>query len=159
MKEIKLFQEKPIKVQLVEYLLAGIGVLSLLFGNTVWSQTGILVSIALTLVDYKVSDMMIKTFVNTKEISLLGLPIMPFKKDVELPDSIFVFGTSVSSNTEWSTVSATGTRDRLERVVLPFFTANKHFAVFSSNKHYLTLETGKALSDLLDVELHNTLET
>ncbi len=159
MKEIKLFQEKPIKVQLVEYLLAGIGVLSLLFGNTVWSQTGILVSIALTLVDYKVSDTMIKTFGNTKEIRLFGLPIMPFKKDVELPDSIFVFGTSVSSNTKWSTVSATGTRDRLERVVLPFFTANKHFAVFSSNKHYLTLETGKALSDLLDVELHNTLET
>ncbi|WP_299212930.1 hypothetical protein [uncultured Aquimarina sp.] len=96
-----------------------------------------------------------KDFDNQKLFSVFGLVLFRSKLKMEFPDYISVFSGSFSLDNEWGAVSAIGTKEIHEKLVVRFFTDNRKVTLYKTDNHQKALDKAKELSELLDLEIHD----
>ncbi|AXT52003.1 hypothetical protein D1818_14545 [Aquimarina sp. BL5] len=96
-----------------------------------------------------------KDFDNQKLFSVFGVVLFRSKLEMEYPDYISVFSGSFSLDNEWGAVSAIGTKERHEKLVVRFFTDNRKVTLYKSDNYQKALDKAKELSELLDLEIHD----
>ncbi|MHA7056912.1 hypothetical protein ACWGOQ_0006810 [Aquimarina sp. M1] len=102
-------------------------------------------------VSYKIKQ----DFNNEKLYSIFGLVVYKTELNLEFPDYISIFSSSFSLNNDWSTVSALGTKERHDKVVVRFFTNNRKVTLYKTNSDNMARKKAKALSDLLGLEVYD----
>jgi hypothetical protein len=99
-----------------------------------------------------------KNFENKLNIILFNMKLFSIKKELISPEYVSLFGQSFSSDNEFSTVSALGSKASFDFYVIRFFGENnKNDIVFKSKNKEVVLRKGKQLSIMLNVELLNKL--
>ncbi len=102
-------------------------------------------------VSYKINE----DFINEKLYSVFGLVLFKTKLDLEFPDYISVFSGSFSVNNEWATVSAIGTKERHENIVVRFFTENRKTTLYKTNDYKKAIDKANGLKELLEVDIYD----
>jgi len=115
----------------------------------------ILFIISLLFFGFSISYKITKEFSNQKLYSVFGIVFYRTELKSEFPDYISIFSGSFSVNNDWSSVSALGTKERHDKVVVRFFTENRNTTLYITNRYDKALNTASDLSKLLDVEIHD----
>ncbi|SHI95255.1 hypothetical protein [Aquimarina spongiae] len=111
---------------------------------------------SLLLFGFSVSYKITENFQNRKLYSIFGVVIFSSKLELDFPDYISVFSGSFSMDNEWGAVSAIGTKERHEKLVVRFFTGNKYVSLFKTENYKEALQKAEELSKLLEVEIYDT---
>ncbi|WP_298546900.1 hypothetical protein [uncultured Aquimarina sp.] len=96
-----------------------------------------------------------KDFNNEKLFSVFSLVLFRSKLEMEFPDYISVFSGSFSLDNEWGAVSAIGTKERHDKLVVRFFTDNRKVTLYKTDNYQKALKKAQELSELLDLEIHD----
>ncbi|WP_074409875.1 MULTISPECIES: hypothetical protein [Aquimarina] len=148
-------QEKPIKGKILSILVLVISVAFLFYTEEPILSRFIFLLLSLGVFGYSVSYKINRDFNNQKLFSFFGFPIFKTKLDLEYPDYISVFTTSFSLDNEWGAVSAIGTKERHSKIVVRFFTGNKNFTLYKTEKYEKASRKANELSKLLGVEIYD----
>ncbi|MBG6133061.1 hypothetical protein IWQ47_004605 [Aquimarina sp. EL_43] len=148
-------QEKPLKVRILSVVFLMVSVSFLFYTEeSILSRLLFLLS-SLIIFGYSVSYKISGDFDNQKLFSVFGFPVFKIKLNLEYPDYISVFSTSFSLDNEWGAVSAIGTKERSPKIVVRFFTGNKNFTLYKTEKYDKASEKANELSELLGVEIYD----
>ncbi|WP_109302045.1 hypothetical protein [Aquimarina sp. AU474] len=150
-------QEKALKGKIVTSIVLLFSFLFLFNQTEPFLPRLILFIITLLIFGFSTSYKISSDFNNQKLFSFFGLSLFSIKLDLDFPDYISVFSASFSLNNDWSTVSALGTKERHNKVVVRFFKGNKNVTVYKTNKYQEAVEKANELRTLLNVEVHNMI--
>ncbi|MFD2563526.1 hypothetical protein [Aquimarina rubra] len=156
MKNVICKQERALKAKILVAIVLSFSFMMLFFGSEPLTPRILLFTGSLLVFGFGVSYKINKDFNNEKLFSVFGLVLYRAKLDLEFPDYISVFSGSFSLNNEWATVSALGTKERHEKIVVRFFTDNRKVTVYKTNTYNAAFEKARELSDLLSVEIYDT---
>lgn len=127
----------------------------LLFGSEPFYERFIFVIGSLLVFGFSVSYKITKDFNNKKLFSFFNVVLFKSKLTLEYPTYISVFSGTFSVNNEWGTVSAMGTKERHQKVVVRFFTDNRKETLYITNDYNMAVKKANELSTLLDVEVYD----
>ena len=148
-------QERALKGKIVSTIILIFATIILIFApEPVFLKVVVFVG-ALLVFGFSSSFKISKDFNNEKFFSIFGIVVIRKKLEIEFPDYISVFSGSFSLNNDWSTVSALGTKERHEKLVVRFFKENRKETLYKTKSLEKALEKAKALSELLNVEIHD----
>ncbi|MBQ0733728.1 hypothetical protein [Aquimarina celericrescens] len=156
MKTVICKQERALKGRILSYMVLVFSVLYLLVVSEPFLPRIILFSVSLFVFGFSTSFKISSAFDNEKLYCFFGITLFTTKLDIEFPDYISVFSTSLTSDNEWGAIAAIGTKERLDRFVVRFFTANKNFTLYRTSKQKIAQQKAESLSKLLNVELYDT---
>ncbi|WP_106793702.1 hypothetical protein [Aquimarina sp. Aq78] len=148
-------QEKPVKGRILSILILVIAIAFLFYTEEPLLSRLIFLLLSLGVFGYSVSYKINRDFNNQKLFSLFGFPIFETKLDLEYPDYISIFTTSFSLDNEWGAVSAIGTKERHSKIVIRFFSGNKNFTLYKTEKYGKAYKKANELSELLGVEIYD----
>jgi len=118
----------------------------------------ILFVVALLIFGFSVAFKISKDFKNKKVYSFFSIPFFAVDLNLEFPDYVSVFSTSFKLSNEWSTVSALGTSEKHDRVVIRFFKDNRHYTVYKTKYYKLAVEKANELGEMLNVEVYDAIK-
>jgi len=150
-------QLKPLKIKIL-----GIVIFPLI-GYILFKEIGsifqiiFLLVISVILLLYKIRyEVMVGGYVY-KHFGFLNITVYKRKMDISYPEYISVFSASFKQDNEWGSVSALGTQERHEKIVIRFFNGTEKFTLYKTNNYTIALKKAKELGELLDVEIHNAI--
>lgn len=155
MKSIFLKQQKPLKVKILYMLIFMLTIYLIIVDTIILSQIMTLLGIGLILLGYSVSYEIKKDFENHKHIMFFGFSVFKEKLVINFPEYISVFSASFKQDNTWGAVSAIGTKQRQDAIVIRFFSDTTHFTVFKTSSHTIAFDNAKKLKALLDVEIRD----
>ncbi|MDY8135327.1 hypothetical protein [Aquimarina sp. 2201CG5-10] len=155
MNEVFLKQSKPLKVKILGILIIVLIVYLFFFYDSPLSQIVTLSIISFLLLSYSISYEIRKDFSNYKHISFLGFSVFKQKLKIDFPDYISVFSASFKQDNEWGAISAIGKEGKHDAFVVRFFSGNKNFTIYKTNKYSRALSKSNKIGDLLNIEIHD----
>ncbi|WP_271770051.1 hypothetical protein [Aquimarina algiphila] len=158
MKSVFCKQEKPIKGRILSVLVLLVSIAFLFYTEESILSRLVFFFFSLIVFGYSVSYKINKDFNNQKLFSVFGFPVLKTKLNLDFPDYISVFSASFSLDNEWGTVSAIGTKERHSKIVVRFFTKNKNFTLYKTERYEKALKVAHELSELLEVEIYDTIK-
>ncbi|MEW7289561.1 hypothetical protein [Aquimarina sp. 2304DJ70-9] len=151
-------QERALKGKILSVFILVFSVFFLFTTSEPLFSRIILLGVSLFVFGFSVSYKINMDFNNQKLFSVFGITIFKTKLKLEYPEYISVFSASYSLNNEWGSVAAIGTKERHDKVVVRFFTGNKNFTLYTTENYQVALDKANALSELLGIEIYNTVE-
>lgn len=151
-------QEKALKGGILSIIVLLVSIAFLFYTEELLLYRVIFLVSSLIIFGYSVSYRINKDFNNQKLFSIFGFVVFITKLNLEYPDYISVFSASFSLDNEWGAVSAIGTKERHHKIVVRFFTGNKNFTLYKTDKYENALDKANALSELLNVEIYDSIK-
>ncbi len=148
-------QERASKGKIVTIIVLAFSVFYLFeMSEPIFSRV-VLFTISLMIFRFSISYKINRDFNNEKLFSVFGITIFKTKLEIDFPEYISVFSSTFSSDNEWSSVAALGTKERHDRVVVRFFNGNKKFTAYSTRDYKKAIETANRLSSMLGVNIYD----
>lgn len=156
MKNVICKQQRALKAKILTSLVLGVAVLMLLNTDLLLMTRLLFFIIALVVFGFSTSYKITESFDNEKLFSVFDVTVFTAKLEIEFPDYVSVYSGSFSSNNDWSTISALGTKERHNKFAVRFFKENKNHTLYLTHQHKDALQKATALSELLNVELYDS---
>lgn len=99
-----------------------------------------------------------KDFINYRQITVFTIPLFKIKMKFLFPDYISLFHQSFIQTNNRGFVPNTLNDAKYKSYTIKFFKGNQNIIVFESPNKNKVLGLGSSLSEMLDVELYNTLK-
>jgi len=151
-------QEKALKGKILTSIVLVFSFLFLFNETEPFLPRIILFFVTLIIFGFSISFKISKDFRNKKVYSCFGIPFFAVDLNLEFPDYISVFSASFKLNNEWSTVSALGTSEKHDRIVIRFFRNNKHHTVYKTKRYDDAVKIANKLGKMLNVEIHDAIK-
>ncbi len=151
-------QEKALKGKIVTSIVLIFSFLFLFNETEPFLPRLIVFIITLLIFGFSTSYKISSDFNNQKLFSFFGIHFFSAKLDLDFPDYISIFSASFSLNNDWSTVSALGTKERHDKVVVRFFKGNRNFTVYKTGRYEAAVQKANELSALLNVEVQDMMK-
>lgn len=148
-------QERALKGKILSTIILAFAVLFLFQTSEPVLTRLIFLAITMLVFGFSVSYKINSDFNNQKLFSVFGITIFKVKLELDFPEYISVFSASFKLDNEWGAVSAIGTKERHDKTVIRFFTGNKNFTVYKTEKHQKAVEKANTLSKMLNVEIYD----
>ena len=100
-----------------------------------------------------------QSYNNTIRYCLFNIPVYKLQLDFPYPDYVSIFSTNYSQSNEYGAVSAIGHDTKSNDIVVRLFSKNKHLTLLRTNQYTIAYNQANFLKDLLEVPLHNTLDS
>ncbi len=155
MKSIICKQERALKGRILTTIVLVFAVLYLFQTSEPILARLIFLTITLLIFGFSVSYKINGDFNNQKLFSVFGAVLFKTKLELDFPDYISVFSASLKLDNEWGAVSAIGTKERHDKLVVRFFNENKNFTLYKTENYQKALDKANALSTLLNVEVYD----
>jgi len=148
-------QERAFKGKIVSVIVLAFSICYLFaFSESIFSRA-LLFAISLLIFGFSISYKINSDFNNEKFFSFFGVTIFKTKLKINYPEYISVFSSSFSSDNEWSSVAALGTKERQDKVVVRFFNGSERFTVYSAQDYQDAVVIANRLSKILRVDIYD----
>ncbi|GAA4273252.1 hypothetical protein U6A24_20065 [Aquimarina gracilis] len=155
MKSIICKQERALKGKIVSFIVLVFSVLYLLVISEPLLSRLLLFTISIVVFGFSVSYKINSDFNNQKLFSVFDIILFKTKLDLDFPDYVSVFSASFKLDNDWGAIGALGTKEKHDKIVVRFFTGNKNFTLYKTNKYEEAVNKANALSELLNVEVYD----